>query len=106
MAWKSLREWSEDLKDRGDLVVVDEPVSPEYEIAAYVKKSCEEEGPAFRFTNVEGHDMDVHAGFFAAKRRILEALGGETKRRLKRIWSKPRPIESNQPSSTTDRSKK
>ncbi|TYT62643.1 UbiD family decarboxylase [Natrialba swarupiae] len=80
MAWKSLREWSEDLKDRGDLVVVDEPVSPEYEIAAYVKKSCEEEGPAFRFTNVEGHDMDVHAGFFAAKRRILEALGGETKK--------------------------
>jgi UbiD family decarboxylase len=80
MPWDSLRAWSEDLERRGDLVVVDEPVSPEYEIAAYVKKSCEEEGPAFRFTNVEGHDMDVQAGFFAAKRRILEALGGETKK--------------------------
>jgi UbiD family decarboxylase len=79
MSWKSLREWAQDLERRGDLKVIDEPVSPEYEIAAYAKKSCEVGGPAFRFTNVEGHDMDVHAGFFAAKRRILEAIGGETK---------------------------
>ncbi|WP_436933790.1 UbiD family decarboxylase [Halovenus marina] len=79
MSWQSLREWGQDLERRGDLKVIDEPVSPEYEIAAYVKKSCEVSGPAFRFTNVEGHDMDVHAGFFAAKRRILEAIGGETK---------------------------
>lgn len=80
MSWSSLRQWGRDLERRGDLVTVDDPVSTEYEIAAYVKKSCEVGGPAFRFTNVEGHDMDVHAGFFAAKRRILEALGGETKK--------------------------
>lgn len=71
----SLRAWADSLDERGDLVVVDDPVSTRYELAAYVKRSCSEAGPAFRFTNVEGHDVDVLAGLYGAKRRILEAVG-------------------------------
>lgn len=74
MSWSSLREWAESLERRGDLVVVDDPVSTKFEIAAYVKKSCNESGPAFRFTNVEDHDMDVLAGMYGTKERILEAI--------------------------------
>lgn len=75
MAPTSLRGWAASLRRRDDLIVIDEPVSTRFELAAYVKKSCEEAGPAFRFTNVEGHDMDVFAGLYGAKRRILEAVG-------------------------------
>ncbi len=75
MSWESLREWSESLRDRGDLVVIDEPVSTKYELAAYIKKSCNQSGPAFLFTNVEDHDMNVFGGMYGAKRRILEAVG-------------------------------
>lgn len=78
MTGNSLRDWASDLEQRGDLVVVDDPVSTKYEIAAYVKKSCNENGPAFRFTNVEGHDMDVLAGLYGTKDRVLEAIGVKT----------------------------
>jgi UbiD family decarboxylase len=75
MPYESFRQWAASLEDRGDLLRIDDPVSTKYEIAAYTKKSCDEAGPAFRFTNVEGHDMDVFANLFGAKRRVLDALG-------------------------------
>jgi 2,5-furandicarboxylate decarboxylase 1 len=78
MSVDSFRSWVADLADRGDLIEIDEPVSTEYEIAAYIKKSCDEAGPAFRFTNVEGHDLDVVGSLYGAKRRILEAVGVES----------------------------
>lgn len=74
MSHESFRQWAVTLEEYGDLVRIDEPVSTKYEIAAYIKKSCNESGPAFRFTNVEGHDIDVFANMFGAKRRVLDAL--------------------------------
>ena len=59
MVEQSLREWAENLEKRGDLVVIDKEVSTKFEIAAYIKKSCEVEGPAFRFTNVAGYDLSL-----------------------------------------------
>ncbi len=78
MVEKSLREWAENLEKRGDLVVIDKEVSTKFEIAAYIKKSCEVEGPAFRFTNVTGHETEVIGGFYGTKARILESVGVET----------------------------
>lgn len=74
MSWASLRDWVQDLEARGDLITVNEQVSTKYEIAAYIKKSCNSAGPAFRFTNVEGSEMDGLGSIYGAKRRILEAL--------------------------------
>jgi UbiD family decarboxylase len=78
MVEKSLREWAENLEKRGDLVVIDKEVSTKFEIAAYIKKSCEVEGPAFRFTNVTGYETEVIGGFYGTKARILESVGVET----------------------------
>ena len=78
MVEQSLRKWASNLEKRGDLVVIDKEVSTKFEIAAYIKKSCEVEGPAFRFTNVVGYDMDVLGGFYGTKARILESVGVET----------------------------
>jgi UbiD family decarboxylase len=74
MTWKSLRQWTDSLSDRGDLVEIDDPVSTKFEIAAYVQKSCSEAGPAFLFTNVEDHDMDVLAGVYGTQERVLDAI--------------------------------
>jgi 2,5-furandicarboxylate decarboxylase 1 len=74
MSWESLRDWVTNLESHNDAVTVDEPVSTKYEVAAYIKKSCNEGGPMFRFTNVEGHSMDILGGVYGTKSRILEAL--------------------------------
>lgn len=76
----SFREWVVTLEERGDLAEIDDPVSTKYEIAAYIKKSCNQGGPAFRFTNVEGHSTDVVGGLYGTKDRVLEALGVESHR--------------------------
>lgn len=80
MTWKSLRHWADVLEERGDLVTIEDPVSTEFEIAAYVQKSCSEGGPAFRFTNVEGHETDVLAGIYGTQERVLEAIHATTHR--------------------------
>jgi UbiD family decarboxylase len=74
MSWESFRDWVVDLERRGDLKVVDDPVSTEFEIAAYIKKSCNEDGPAFRFENVDDSKYDVVGGLYGSQRRLLEAL--------------------------------
>lgn len=74
MTWKSLRKWVDSLKERGDLLEIDDRVSTKYELAAYIQRSCAEEGPAFRFTNVEGHEMDVLGGLYGTRDRVLEAI--------------------------------
>lgn len=75
MAWESFREWVRDLKGRGDILEIDDPVSTEFEIAAYIKRSCNENGPAFRFTDVEGSEFPVVGGLYGAQRRLLDGLG-------------------------------
>lgn len=80
MSWISLREWLATLRDQKDLVEINDPVSTKYEIAAYIKKSCNEGGPAFLFTNVKGHSMDVAGGLYGTKERILQALGVDSHR--------------------------
>ena len=49
------RRYLEGLEKAGQLVRVTKPVSPEFEVAAYVRKSSDVEGPAFVFENVQGH---------------------------------------------------
>lgn len=78
MASRSFRQWLEELDRKDDLVNIDRPVSTEFEAAAFIKKSCDVAGPAFRFSNIEGHEMAVTGGLYGAKRRVLDALGVES----------------------------
>lgn len=93
MTWVSLRSWLDRLAKADDLIEIDDPVSTKYEIAAYIKKSCNESGPAFRFTNVEGYDMDVLGGLYGSKRRILESLGVDSHRKGVEVYKE---ADSNQ----------
>jgi len=74
VAYKNLREFMEVLEDQGDLIRIKDEVNPSYEVAAYVRKSSDVEGPAILFEKVQGTNMKVLGGLFGAKRRVLQSL--------------------------------
>jgi UbiD family decarboxylase len=60
----------------GQLARIDKPVSPEFEVAAYVRKSSDTDGPAFVFENVIGHPgWKLAAGLYGTMGRLPIALG-------------------------------
>ena len=70
------RAYLEALARAGQLVRVARPVSPEFEIAAYVRKSSDTQGPAFVFENVVGHPgWTLAAGLYGTMARLPVALG-------------------------------
>ena len=73
--YNDLREFLEELKKRGDLMVIDKKVSPVHEICAFTRKASDMGGPALLFTNVEGYDMPVLSGLYGTRERVHLALG-------------------------------
>jgi UbiD family decarboxylase len=70
------RAYLEALTRAGQLVHIDKPVSPEFEVAAYVRKSSDTDGPAFVFENVIGHPgWKLAAGLYGTMGRLPIALG-------------------------------
>ena len=49
------RHYLQALEKAGQLVHVTKEVRPEFEVAAYVRKSSDTMGPAFLFENLTGH---------------------------------------------------
>lgn len=75
MAYTDLRAFLRALQERNDLMVIDRKVSADYEIVAYSRKTCDLNGPALLFTNVEGYSMPVLAGLYGTQDRVRLALG-------------------------------
>ena len=73
--YNDMREFLEELKKRGDLMVIDKKVSPVHEICAFTRKASDMGGPALLFTNVEGYDMPVLSGLYGTRERVRLALG-------------------------------
>lgn len=74
--WTDMRAWMDALQADGQLQVVEREVSTRYEIAAYVRRSSDTQGPAFLFTHIGGHPgMRVVAGLYGSRERICHALG-------------------------------
>ena len=73
--YNDMREFLEELKKRGDLMVIDKKVSPVHEICAFTRKASDMGGPALLFTNVEGYDMPVLSGLYGTRERVHLALG-------------------------------
>jgi len=74
MPFSDLRDFLSFLAERGDLLYIDAEVDPQYEIAAYIRKASDTDGPALFFKRVKGSDVPVAAGLFASRRRALLAL--------------------------------
>jgi len=77
MAFKDLRQFLNYLGESGNLIRVEKEVDPRYEIAAYIRKTSDQQGPALLFERVKSSDMQVAGGIFANLR--LAALSLECK---------------------------
>ncbi len=76
MAYPDFRAFISALEAEGSLIRVGKPVSTRYEIAAYIRKSSDEGGPAFLFEHVQGFpSWKVVGGIYASPARIARALG-------------------------------
>jgi len=72
----NFRAYLDALRRAGQLVEVGKPVSPDFEIAAHVRKSSDTDGPAFLFENVSGHPgWKIAAGLYGTMARLPIALG-------------------------------
>jgi 2,5-furandicarboxylate decarboxylase 1 len=74
--WNDMREFLAHLDKKGDLVTVAKPVSTKWEIAAYIRKSSDTNGPCFVFDEVAGHPgWRASGAMYATPGRVLDALG-------------------------------
>ena len=75
MAFRNLSEFLHALEADGDLVRVQETVSPRLEISEIADRSVKGGGPALLFENVEGSSIPIAINLFASRNRMLRALG-------------------------------
>ena len=80
MAWIDFRDFLRGLEEAGQLKRISRDVSPEFEIAAYVRRSSDTNGPAFLFERVQGHrGWTVAAGVYGTYGRLAIALGTDVR---------------------------
>lgn len=78
MAWDDFRHFLAGLDGAGELKRVSREVRPEFEVAAYVRRSSDTGGPAFLFDNVAGYPgWTVAAGVYGSYGRLALALGAD-----------------------------
>ncbi len=76
MAWKDFRHFLRGLEEAGELKRISREVSPEFEVAAYVRRASDTNGPAFLFDRMRGHSgWTVAAGVYGTYARLALALG-------------------------------
>ncbi|MBI2319506.1 MAG: UbiD family decarboxylase [Betaproteobacteria bacterium] len=75
MPFADLREFLGFLEAKEELLRIREEVDPKFQIAAYIRKTSDVQGPALYFENVKGSSMPVVGGLFATTQRLLLALG-------------------------------
>lgn len=93
MPFRDLRAFLDHLLERGELVTIKREVDPRFEIAAYIRKTSDIQGPALLFPNVRGHTMPVVGGVFATRERgLLAAEGDNTTALAKFIAAIENPI--------------
>ncbi len=78
MAYKDLQHFIQVLEEKGELVRIKEPVSPNLEISEITDRVCKLYGPALLFENVVGHDMPVLMNAFGSFERMSLALEVES----------------------------
>jgi 2,5-furandicarboxylate decarboxylase 1 len=94
--WHDFRGFLEHLESKGELLRLDKEVDPRFEVTAYIRKSCDVEGPAFLFEKVKGFDgWRFGAALYAARRRIAIGMNCKDDREVLAKYSNAvlNPIE-------------
>lgn len=86
--FEDLRGFLTHLESQKQLLRVKDPVNVKYEIAAGIRKSSDQQGPALLFENVNGYPgWRVLGGLFATRRLVALALGVAQEQMLERYLS-------------------
>ncbi len=78
MHYHDLRDFIQQLEQRGELRRVREPVSPHLEMTALCDRVLRAGGPAMLFENPTGHSMPVLGNLFGTPERVARAMGVES----------------------------
>ena len=78
MHYHDLRDFIQQLEQRGELRRVREPVSPHLEMTALCDRVLRAGGPAMLFENPTGHRMPVLGNLFGTPERVARAMGVES----------------------------
>lgn len=92
--WRDLRHLLEYLAETGELMTITKQVDPVHELAAYIRRSSDTNGPAFRFENVRGHPGWAVVGGLYNYRRVAAMLECEPNQLVDRYTAAVRqPID-------------
>ncbi len=78
MKYRDLRGFSSQLETLGELVKVDEVVSPRLEMTAIGDKLLKAGGPAVLFTQPQGYEISCLINLFGTPRRVALGMGAES----------------------------
>lgn len=75
--WYDMREFLAFLESKKDIVYIDDPVDPEWEINGLTRIGLQEHAPAIVFRNIKGASDPLVTNLIGTDRRFLWALGIE-----------------------------
>ena len=84
-----MREYVESLRRAGDLIEIDVPVEPRFELAAVTQRLQREGDQAILFHSVRGASMPVVTNVYGSRRRLCGIIGAEDGsfcRRWTELW--------------------
>ncbi len=85
MSFQDLREFIEQLENRGELVRIKQQVDPNLEITEISDRTLRAGGPALYFENVIGSKIPLLANLFGTEKRVALAMGEEQTTALRDI---------------------
>lgn len=85
ISYRTLRDFLEALRDRGELLSLSRPFDPKYEISAVISELGKRKAPAILFEKVKGFEISVIGNLFGTVTRLSLALGMEEGRLLEEV---------------------
>lgn len=85
MQYKNLRDFIEQLENRGELKRISHPVDPHLEITEICDRTLRAGGPALLFENPLGHNVPVLANLFGTPKRVALGMGADSVEALREI---------------------
>ncbi|MEY4022711.1 MAG: hypothetical protein RI960_1723 [Pseudomonadota bacterium] len=85
MKYSDLRDFIAKLKQSGDLVEIDVPVSPNLEMTELCDRTLRAGGPALLFNQPTGHTIPVLGNLFGTPKRVAMGMGAVDVGELRRI---------------------
>jgi 4-hydroxy-3-polyprenylbenzoate decarboxylase len=85
MKYSDLRDFIAKLKQSGELLEIDIPVSPQLEMTELCDRTLRAGGPALLFTKPTGHSISVLGNLFGTPKRVAMGMGAADVGELRKI---------------------